>query len=186
MGNVFSSCLAGSPRLRQRSPLSPEERYAASLERLPDDCLGEVFKWCPDNESKRNLRAACRMTFHSPAINSQVAAYVLNTFREDTMPLSWPPPGPKVLHLHDPVPVAFFKFASAEPEVRQRLSELISLGLVSLIHSCVHLSQLLLALKRLLLAINGLARKYARALCRVSCTVLPRPSQAHHEVRDAC
>jgi hypothetical protein len=43
-----------------------------SLGRLHDDCLGEIYKWCPDREAKRNLRQACRLTHSSPAINSQL------------------------------------------------------------------------------------------------------------------
>jgi hypothetical protein len=71
MGNMLASCLrpGGQARAPTQRPLS-EVELAASLSPLPDDCMGEVYKWCPDGETKRNLRTCCKAFCHSPAINS--------------------------------------------------------------------------------------------------------------------
>ena len=53
-----------------------------SLARLHDDCLGEIYKWCPDQETKRSLRQASCMTHSSPAINSQLGTLRLGELEQ--------------------------------------------------------------------------------------------------------
>ena len=62
--------------LAPATPASPAEEaalwYARSLERLPDNMLGEVYNKHCDPETKQSLRHACHDTYTSPAINSQL------------------------------------------------------------------------------------------------------------------
>jgi hypothetical protein len=95
MGNAPAK--QASPR-----PLSPEE-LAASMTRLPDDCVGEVYRHCPDGETKRNLRTCCKAFCSSPAIKShwkgpQGVDITLRTWPEDH-----PPPAIKQLPPYFPV-----------------------------------------------------------------------------------
>jgi hypothetical protein len=124
----FQEALAGIIS-EEGGPLHP-----SSLVRLPDDCLGEVYKWCPDSQTKCNLRQASRMTHMSPAINSQLGTLKVDDDMDAMAVLMCFPKHAKLkrLHLGYSEPAPFFHRASiAGEECKHKLRSLRELRLVS-------------------------------------------------------